>query len=203
MKKNNLLTVISFLAISFTHAQNVGIGITNPSEKLQVAGNVKADSLKYTTPRITHHSIPGAGFRAERSTDTSFVSTGTGGAYLASDVTGKRLTVAVQLPHKAVMQTMTVHMIDNSTFDDLQVVFRRKLISDNFFADNIGTVSSSGASGTTIAYSTPVNSFASSNVVDNTLYTYYITVGTTGTWSGSLREVRAIVITYSMGEPIN
>ena len=181
----------------------VGIGTNNPTEKLQVAGNIKADSLKYTTPRITYHSIPGAAFRAERSTDTSFVSTGSGGAYLASDVTGKRLTVAVQLPHKAVMQTMTVHMIDNSAFDDLQVVFRRKLISDNFFADNIGNLSSSGASAVTIAYSTPVNSFASSNVVDNTLYTYYITVGTTGTWSGSSREVRSIVITYTMGEPIN
>ncbi len=199
MKKMSIF-ILLFIAES-TSAQNVGIGTINPTEKLQVAGNVKADSLKYTIPRTTYYSIPGASFRTERSTDTLFISVGSGGAYMVSDLNGKRMIAPVQLPNKAVMQTMTVHAIDWSTFDDLLVVFWRKLISDNFFAGNIASLYSSGASGNIVAYNTPVNFF--DNVIDNTLYTYYISVGTTGTWSGTLREIRSIVITYTMEEPIN
>lgn len=201
MKKMSIF-ILLFIAKS-TSTQNIGIGTINPTEKLQVAGNVKADSLKYTNPRTTYYSIPGASFRAERNTDTCFISSASGGAYMVSDLNYKRMIAPVQLPNKAVMQTMTVHAVDWSTFDDLQIVFWRKLIDDNFSADNIGTVNSSGASGASIAYATPINSFGFSNVVDNTIYTYYITAGTTGTWAGTLREVRSIVITYTMEEPIN
>ncbi len=201
MKKMGIFILL--LITENATAQNVGIGTINPTEKLEVTGNVKADSLKYTIPRTTYYSIPGASFRAERSTDTFFISVSSGGAYMVSDLIGKRMIAPVQLPNKAVMQTMTVHAIDWSTFDDLVVVFYRKLISDNFFASNIASLYSSGASGASIAYATPVDSYAASNVIDNTLYTYYISVGTTGTWAGTLREVQSIVITYTMEEPIN
>ena len=37
--------LLSFI-IQISQAQNVGIGTTTPSEKLQVLGNIKADTLK-------------------------------------------------------------------------------------------------------------------------------------------------------------
>ena len=197
-----ILLLILLFTTARSSAQNVGIGAPNPVEKLQVAGNVKADSLKYTTPRITYHSIPGASFRAERSTDTFFISSGSGGAYMVSDLANKRMIAPVQLPNKAAMQTMTVHAIDWAA-DDLEIVLWRKRINDNFFPDNIGIILSSGASGVVNTYTTPVASFGSYNVIDNTQYTYFITVGTTGTWAGTSREIRSIVITYTMAEPVN
>ena len=38
--------LLSTLSVCTTTAQNVGIGTTAPAEKLHVAGNIKADTLK-------------------------------------------------------------------------------------------------------------------------------------------------------------
>ena len=53
MKKYLLPFVISQLTWMFSQAQNVGIGILNPSEKLEVAGNIKADTAKVKVLKIT------------------------------------------------------------------------------------------------------------------------------------------------------
>ncbi len=184
-------------------AQNVGIGTNNPSEKLQVVGNVKADSFKYAAPRTTYYSIPGAAFRAERSMDTCLISNGSGGAYMLSYLSGKRMIAPVQLPHKTAIKSMTVYAIDWSSADDLEIVFWRKTITGPYFPDNMGTIITSGASSAVIPYTVPIDFFANNNVVDNTVYTYYITAGTTGTWAGTLREIRSIYFACTMVEPGN
>ena len=44
---NRIIIVLSvFLFPAFTHTQNIGIGTDSPVEKLDVAGNIKADTLK-------------------------------------------------------------------------------------------------------------------------------------------------------------
>jgi len=52
MKKLLTLVVIAFCAVKFSTAQNVGIGTTTPLEKLHVAGNIKADTLKPNVVKI-------------------------------------------------------------------------------------------------------------------------------------------------------
>jgi hypothetical protein len=183
-------------------AGNLGIATINPTEKLQVAGNIKANSFRYTTPKTMYQSIPGSAFRGERSYDTVFISLGYGGASMFSLLPGKRLIAPVQLPQNAIMQNMTVYINDNSTQNNAEVTLYRKTITSTFFPDNIGTLNSSGSSGIITLYTTPVNTFGGSNVIDNLNYTYYISVGSngsTGLWT-SIVEILTVIIEYTLTE---
>lgn len=48
-----LFLICLLTAFSITNAQNVGIGTSNPTEKLHVVGNVKADTLKPSAFKLT------------------------------------------------------------------------------------------------------------------------------------------------------
>lgn len=52
MKKLLSFIVFAVCAVKFSAAQNVGIGTTTPLEKLHVAGNIKADTLKPSVVKI-------------------------------------------------------------------------------------------------------------------------------------------------------
>jgi hypothetical protein len=61
-------------------------------------------------------------------------------------------------------------------------------------------VASTGSPGVTTAYQTAVNSVSGSNIVDNSLFTYYFSVepeSPSGIWISNM-EIRAIVIEYTM-----
>lgn len=177
---------------------NVGIGTSVPAEKLGVIGSVKADNYKYNTPKTLYYNLSGNDFRGFLSKDTTIISLGGGGIFMGNTVATNGIVAPVHLPHGAIMVNMTVYLEDFSAAQDLQAVFYRKTILSNFFPDNIGVVSSSGSSGL-LPYTTPVNFL--SNVVDNTLYTYYINIYTTpfpSAWSSSALGLRAVVIEYTL-----
>ncbi len=183
-----------------TNTGNMGIGNLNPSEKLQVSGNIKADSFKYATPKTLFYNLSGSDFRGFLSRDTTTVSLGSGSIFMGNTAATNGIVAPVHLPHGAKMINITYYLEDFSAPQNLQTVFYRKTILSNFFPENIGVVNSSGSAGLA-AYTTPVNFF--SNIVDNTLYTYYLNVYTTpfpSAWSSSALGLRAVIIEYTLSE---
>jgi hypothetical protein len=185
-----------------TSAGNVGIGFINPTERLQVAGNISATSFKYATPKTMYHSIPGAAFRGERSQDTTNLSIGYGSVSMFSLVPGRRLMAPVQLPQNAVMISMRAYIADNSSTENLDVTLYRKTITSTFFPDNIGTLNSAGSGGGATLYSTSIEGFGGYNEIDNLNYTYFVSIGihgTTGLWVSNM-DTLVVIIEYTLTE---
>ena len=192
MKK--IITAILLFYNANISAQNVGIGTINPSEKLEVAGNAKAGNFLYSTPKTFFYTLSGFNFIPEKSSDTTISGVGGGEITMQTNVAGKRIVAPVQLPDGATMINLKAYINDFSSTDNLRVILYRKTIVDNFFADNYGLVISSGSLGLAM-YQTPI----SFNVVNNSLYTYYLSVGTENfsvPFPGNI-YLRAVIIEYT------
>ncbi len=179
-------------------AGNVGIAVPNPSERLEVFGNIKADNYKFTNPKTFHYTISGIDFNPQLGTDTIGINVGSGGAFMQNNISGKRIFAPVHLPDGAIMVKMTAYINDQSGIENLRVIFYRKTILSNIFPDNLGFVASTGSTGITTAYETPINFL--STLVDNSLYSYYVSVdpeNPSGIWLTNM-EIRAIVIEYTL-----
>ncbi|MDB5206934.1 MAG: hypothetical protein JWR72_2009 [Flavisolibacter sp.] len=175
---------------------NVGIATLSPSEKLEVTGNVKASNYVYTTPKTLYYSLSGIDFEPLVSSDTSFKAVGSGDITLLTTNTFRKVVAPVHLPHGAVLQNMTVYVIDNSVTDNLLILLSRKLQLDNFAADNLGFVISAGSTGISTAYPTSLGS----NVVDNSVNTYYLYAGLNNSpnpWTGNI-YLRGVIIQYTL-----
>src|SRR5215203_3663214 len=117
---------------------NVGINTFSPSEKLEVAGNVKANEYVYSTPKTLYYSLSGIDFEPLVSSDTSIKAVNSGDITLQTANSFRKVGASVHLPHGAVLQSMTVYVLDNSVNDNLLVLLSRKSQLDNFSADNLG-----------------------------------------------------------------
>jgi hypothetical protein len=173
---------------------NVGIGTTNPMQKLEVSGNIKAADFLYSTPKTLHYILSGIDFVAVKSSDTTITGVGSAEITLLTSVVSKNIMAPVHLPDGVTMVNMKVYVNDFSVPDNLQVVFYRKTITSNFFPDNLGSVNSSGSTGLVLSQTSLFT-----NVVDNSLYTYYISVGPespSNSFPGNT-YLRAVIIEYT------
>jgi Chaperone of endosialidase len=73
-----ILVPCILLFIPCTFSQNVGIGTTAPSEKLHVAGNIKTDTLKSNTIKLTPNAAVGKVLTSDATGNASWQTAGAG-----------------------------------------------------------------------------------------------------------------------------
>ncbi len=191
MKKILLLPFI----ISSLHsvAQNVGIGNPNPLEKLDVTGNVKANSFKYVTPKVLYYAIPDGEFTARVSSETVQKSSGTGGAYI-TDGLNYGLVVPVHLPHNSKLISMDVDFYDASATQDLTCYFFTQ--NSNSFVNNF-LVTSTGSGG----LNTQSLIISPAQLINNAVNAYEIfVIPTTGLWNTPNIAIKRIILGYTLDE---
>ena len=189
-----ILISVLLLVVQSIYAQNVGIGLNNPSEKLQVAGSVKADAFKYSNPKIGVISIPAASFSKQ-------FETGSLEKYPSSVFfnapTNSSMLAPVSLPHNAIITAFTVYFNDQSVTEDM--VVHLHFFNYLGFYSPIASVISSGSGGfINVTDNTILPGFTR---VNNLLGSYSIEAySSTGTWSGSDMQIMGVVITYTVAE---
>lgn len=175
-------------------AGNAGIGTTLPTEKLEVSGNVKASSFRYTTPRLLYYSIPDIEFASSNSGYLVFNTTATGGAYIANAPGTGSLTAPIHLPHGARIISLRFDFHDASASQNLigQLVIQ----NTTFFTPYAG-IESTGSSG----FNTQTINYNPGIQVDNQSFTYRVAVSAnTGAWNTSDLRIVRVIIGYEMSE---
>lgn len=85
-------TLLLAVTTIYTQAQNVGIGNTNPTEKLEVSGNVKADTVKPAALKLAPNAGSGKILTSDAAGNAAWADPKTGGvgfgAWGGCDVTG-------------------------------------------------------------------------------------------------------------------
>lgn len=140
----------------------------NTFRKLEVAGNIKADTFKYTSPKNFYYSVNEAAFKARNSAETVISGFGTGGASITNG-TDNGLIAPVNLPQNAKITQIIIHFYDASATQDLSAILSHEFTSGYGF---LATINSSGSDGLNIqnyTFPTPV-------IVDNSNSSYEILV---------------------------
>lgn len=182
---------------------NVGIGLSMPSEKLEVAGNIKlSGNIKYTTAQTRYKSFAPTVFHSQRPTTYDFgfpTTTSENYAYFLNGFpsTLGYAVVDVSLPQNATITSLWGAILDNSATSPVRVTLYRLNIS-TFARETVIEVESTAANASaSIQYltATPIPGY---NVVDNSNYAYYLMF--TGQQNTDLTRLYSTRISYTVTE---
>lgn len=179
-----------------TTTLNVGVGTTNPQQKLHVAGNLLADGsliadkVQYSSPRTHYFVVGGEGFLPGR--DVGYTNSfANGGAYLTDIGLSGAMAAPVHLPHGAVVKSVVARFNDNSS-SDISITFACQRETGGYI--NYASLSSSGISGYGDATA------ALTRTIDNSGPCSYHLRAFSSSWAGSNLRVHRVVISYTLNE---
>lgn len=176
-----------------------GIGTTAPQQRLDVAGNIRADALVYSTPVTSYVSIGDAAWRPRNGNTTIVnVAVGNGGLVLSTgDLAGA--VAELQLPNNARITSIVCAYTDNDPSQNI----RFSLAVNDFtnFTNFVDLGTSSGAAvGGRLFTSTAAAGFA----VNNGLRYYQIIATPVGSpfgqWTPNL-AIRGVSVAYTLETP--
>jgi hypothetical protein len=195
--KQILLIYLFIICSLYSSGQNIGIGISVPTEKLQVAGNIKstatikANDIQFNSPKTYYYSVSGADFVAKNSNDEIHrEGITTGGAYFLTSTEG--MVASVHLPHGATVTKMTAFFEDQGLAVDLQVRLRQ---NSGLFI--LASVTSSGSSGEASLFDATI----SNAVINNSTTAYVIdALPIGGAWPGLNIIIHKVIIEYQLSQ---
>jgi hypothetical protein len=174
--------------------QRVGIGTSVPDEKLHVNGIVKADQLKYNSPRTSYYSIGTPDFTSRDGSYTISREIGSGYASIdQNDPAGLGMVAPIHLPHGSKITQIQIVGRDVSATSDLSISIVTRAYS-NLSSFSWITQTSSGAPGNF----TINHTLGSPLVVENDLNYYMIQVSGTAGWNATQLGIYGVRITYSV-----
>ncbi len=173
----------------------VGVGTNNPLEKLDVSGNIRASSYKYSTPKTYYYSISPVAFSSEVS--SSKVIKFDESVYFDIGASGF-LVAPVFLPHGATITSFTVYYDDNSATQDLVVtLLRRDFNSPGVLVS--ATVSSTGSAGLGSGVDNAIV-LPTVNNQGNSLLIEAYSYPSISNWPAAALRLRGLIISYTINE---
>jgi len=180
---------------------NTGIGVANPTNKLEVAGVITANSFQFTSPKSYYYSIPPSAFVSKRIyiaqggdfwTEYGSISSS---ALKYDGYYSKGFVAPVQLPDGATITSISFYLIDNSSTENLTCSLRRRLHQGDIYLNmcSLATASTPGL----ITLTTNSIGFA---VIDNQNYNYTISIDPelTDHWINDDLQIKSVRIAYTL-----
>jgi hypothetical protein len=190
---NSLIIVPERMRI--TSSGNLGIATSNPTEKLEVNGNIKAQSYKLSTPKTSYYSVPPTAFRAMSGSNVTIVDF-TGISFNAVPTPTGGIVAPVNLPQGATVTSFTLYFYDNAAGTDI----KGNLLL-HIHGTSSGVVMASVSSAGTPLEGNGVDNTINSSFIDHQYFDYSIEVSSTvGAWPGSSLMLKSAVITYTVSE---
>jgi hypothetical protein len=181
--------------LAVTGAGNVGIGTTNPVQRLDVAGTARATDFAYASAQTRYLSIPPAAFQPRTDSASAIVDSAGGSTYYVAAVGSGNFTAPVFLPDGARITAVKAWVFDNSAVGDIAVNTMRRAYAAGGFS-TIAAGDSVGAS----AVVQEIDCLTIPHTVNNATETYTVSVFCNN-WDGTLTTIKGVRIEYTVTAP--